>query len=275
MLPTRNPKPKTMPTPHPQPLTSRLLEKAGFKHAFFTRQGGVSIGPFASLNLSTEVGDEPDAVQTNWLRAAEALEVDKDRICVPAQVHGNALIELAQTDRADTIRLRRADAVVSGPLGMLCAIRTADCVPVLLADTRSGRVAAIHGGWKGLELDILGQVVAHFLRNGSSASDLVAAIGPHISRHAFEIGPEVAERLRRCANDPAVVQLHPETGRLTGDLSLLARLQLEASGLSSPLQIDELNRCTHGEPATFFSYRRDGAASGRMVSAISPRQAKS
>src|SRR6187551_1014553 len=127
-------------------LTSPILGRAGFRHAFFTRRGNVSNGPFTSLNFSVAVGDEPANVSENLRRASLALGVAPGRLYFASQVHGSAA-ELAEPHVAfDDFVRREADIVVSRSPELACGVRTADCVPVLLANPRTGAVAAAHAG---------------------------------------------------------------------------------------------------------------------------------
>jgi YfiH family protein len=250
-------------------LQSGLLARAGFVHAFFTRQGGISEGPFASLNLSTEVGDRPEHVQVNLGRAAAMLNVPGHRICVPRQVHGREVeVWDAGTDATMAMTLA-ADACISSEPELACAVRTADCVPILLADPLCGRVAAVHAGWRGVVLGVVSAAVAKMAALGSDPARLVAAIGPHISAAAFEVGDDVAEQLESAsvARD-AIVRSAGQKPH--ADLAAIVRSQLALAGCAFD-QIERVPGCTHTERERFFSYRRDGARSGRSVSAIVPR----
>src|SRR5262245_3660303 len=132
-------------------LESALLRAAGFRHAFFTRRGGVSSGPYASLNFAVSVGDEPARVAENYALAGTVLGVPEDRIAVRSQVHGRAVVVLGAAElelgplRPRTLALE-GDALVSATAGLACAVRTADCVPILVGDRHTGAVSAIHAG---------------------------------------------------------------------------------------------------------------------------------
>jgi len=252
-------------------LTSPVLGRAGFRHAFFTRSGGVSSGPFASLNFSVAVGDDPVNVTENLRRASLALGVAPGRLYFASQVHGSAA-ELAEphVDIADFVR-READIVVGRSPELACGVRTADCVPILLADPRTGAVAAAHAGWRGVAHGTVTAAVTALLGPTSNdASELLAAIGPHISLAAFEVSDDVAAELLRASPNPNVVErsrLRPHV-----DLRSIVRAQLETLGLSSAA-IDDVPGCTLSDAENFFSFRRDGKKSGRHLSAISPRAA--
>lgn len=249
-------------------LTSPLFARAGFCHAFFTRRGGVSEGPYASLNFSVNVGDEPERVQKNVELAADALRVSSEKIFFLSQVHGADVVELAGDESRDAVLHRTGDAIWGRASDMACCVRTADCVPVLIADRASGSVAAVHAGWRGTVAGVV-KATVDVLRANSAGSNLIAAIGPHISLDAFEVSADVAETLERSSPAPGVVRQRPGE-KPHVDLRKLVRAQLVALGLGSDA-IDDVSGCTVLEPERFFSFRRDGRESGRLLSAIVPR----
>ena len=251
-------------------LQSDLFRGAGFSHAFFTRCGGVSAGPFESLNFSISVGDSPRNVEENLERAARALGVERDRLYFASQVHGTTVHELAGNETPAEVLQVRADAMVSAAGGVACAVRTADCLPVLFADPESGMVAAAHAGWRGLVRGVLGATVSALVLRGSRVGQLLIAIGPHISAEAFEVSPEVAGELQAASPDADIVR-HDLGPRPHCDLRALARAQLCKLGVPSE-QVDDVLGCTFCDAAQFFSYRRDGKTSGRHLSAIVPQR---
>jgi YfiH family protein len=252
----------------PRFLTSPLLEKAGFRHAFFTRVGGVSEGPYASLSFSAAAGDSQKNVDANLERAAAALGVDASRLYFASQVHGCAGVwVMGNEDRKDVLRVE-ADAVAGeNPRAAVC-VRIADCVPILVGDRERGAAVAIHAGWKGLVAGVVEQGIAVLRRAGSAPKDLVCAIGPHITLPAFEVSDDVAQALRAASSDKDVVELSygpkPHV-----DLARITRAQLIAAGVPGEA-VDLVPGCTLREPDRFFSFRRDGAKSGRHLAAIVP-----
>lgn len=217
-----------------------------------TRRGGVSTAPYAACNLGDHVGDLPERVTSN--RAALAA-------CLPAmplwleQVHGVTVLDL---DRE--IVARQADASVTRTPGHVCAVMTADCLPVLFCDRRGGVVAAAHAGWRGLLAGVLEATVAAMAVPGT---EILAWLGPAIGPAAFEVGDEV--RAAFVAHDAlASAAFVPHGERWLADLYLLARQRLAAFGVVAVFGGD---RCTLSEPDTFFSYRRDGVT-GRMASCV-------
>lgn len=248
-------------------LVSALLTGAGFRHAFFTREGGVSRPPFDTLSFAPSVGDDPEAVRENFARAARLLGVEAAKIFVLSQVHGVAARVIGEGDDRDAVVRERGDIVLSLARGIACGVRSADCVPVLVGDRRSGAVVAIHSGWRGTVQDAAAAGIAALRGMIGDDGDLVAAVGPHIARCCFEVGDDVAAELAGCSSlgDRAVIREPGPRPRV--DLRAIVRAQLEAVGVAASA-IDDVPGCTVCERARFHSHRRDGARSGRMLSAI-------
>ncbi|MBX3182767.1 MAG: peptidoglycan editing factor PgeF [Polyangiaceae bacterium] len=248
--------------------TSPLLTAAGFRHAFFARRGGVSTGKYASLNFSSATGDSQENVLENLSRAARALGVASERVYFLTQVHGVEVHEVTRASDRERVLHREGDALVSLDPEVACGVRTADCVPVLVADRVSGGVAAIHAGWRGVAAGAVASGVAALRRLAGAEGELIAAIGPHISARAFEVSPEIAEELSRAA--PGVDVVTRAEARPHVDLRRIVRHQLRQLGLAEGA-IDDVPGCTVLEPGDWFSFRRDGAESGRHLSAIVAR----
>lgn len=222
------------------------------KSCVTTRAGGVSLAPFDSFNLGDHVDDAPEAVAANRLRLTSALDV---RPAWLRQVHGVVVAD------ADPSQVLEADASFTQTPGVACTIMTADCLPALFCDRAGTRVAAAHGGWRGLAAGILEATVE---RMGVPASEILVWLGPAIGPKAFEVGPEVRE---------AFMGSHPETvdafipsrnpGKFMADIYALARLRLAASGVTAVYGggFDTVN-----DPR-FYSYRRS-ARTGRFASLI-------
>lgn len=249
----------------PTSLASGLLTGAGFAHAFFTRVGGVSRPPWDTLNFAVATGDDPAAVRENFDRAARILGVPAARLYVVSQVHGTAARVLTGAEEREAMLRAVADIVLTRAPGVGCGVRTADCVPILIADRASGAVAAIHSGWKGTVANAAPAGVRALRDLVGSRGDLVAAVGPHIEACCFEVGADVAAQLAGCSSlgDAAVIAgPKPHV-----DLRRLVRAQLEAEGIA-PGSIDDVRGCTVHEKERFHSYRRDGKIGGRLLSAI-------
>lgn len=216
-------------------LESRALKDAGFRHAFSTRAAG-------------------DAAERD--RAA-LLHVGATRLSQATQVHGDVVVDAGLP--ADT----KADALVATVAGDAVGIRVADCVPILLA-ARSGHVAAVHAGWRGVVNGIIGKAIARLedANHGASASSYIASVGPHIGPCCFEVGPEVVPQLGEAFVD-----------RRVGDKAFMnlrraVHAQLKAASVTV---IDDVGECTKCHPTEYHSFRRDADQSGRMIAVIAAK----
>jgi polyphenol oxidase len=234
------------------------------------RQGGVSTGPYASLNLGTHVGDDSHAVRTNRRRFRQACGLPAEPLWLN-QVHGTRVATATTSTKAvsgtntkvvpGTGKYDEADARVERRPGVVCAVLTADCLPVVLASATGDEIAVAHAGWRGLCEGILEATVA---ASSTPPDQLQAWLGPAISQSAFEVGGEVRDSFLRSDEAAARHFRENERGRWQADLYGLARLRLEKCGIAG---IFGGNHCTFGEPAEFFSYRRDGPC-GRMATFV-------
>lgn len=243
--------------------TSVLLNEAGVPHAFFSRKGGCSGGNFASLNFSALTGDTEENVKKNCAIAAGCLDLPVERLYYLKQVHGTATVEVKGSEDPSTIHQLEGDIVLASGPQVGAAIRTADCVPVLLACPTTGFVAACHAGWQGCEKNAAGAAV-HALK-ARGAGRLLAAIGPHISQAAFEVSDDVAQRLLNASPDKEIVDRSYKKPHV--NLRKMVRAQLRAAGLDDA-DIDDVAGCTVLDEDDYYSFRRDGEASGRMLSVV-------
>jgi polyphenol oxidase len=256
---------------NPQFDTSRLLEQAGFTHAFFTRVGGVSKFPLDSLNLAARsTGDDPVAVEENFRRCARTLGVGLEKLYILSQVHGTRAVLLSGAENRDDVSLQEGDITASTVSGVACGVRSADCVCVLLGDRKTGAVTAVHSGWVGTVANAVGAGV-DVLRSLASSADIVAAIGPHIEQCCFEVGDDVAERLAKCSS-LGTAAVDRSRAKPHVNLRRLIRAQLVAAGVDDGC-IDDVFGCTVCRADRYFSYRRDAQRSGRMLAAIVARAA--
>jgi YfiH family protein len=218
-----------------------------------TRAGGVSQAPWGSLNLGDHVGDDPAHVAANRARLRRQLPAEPGWL---RQVHSARVVELGREPN------READAALTRQPAQVCAILTADCLPVLLCDRAGSVVAAAHAGWRGLANGVLEATVAAMnVPPGEVLAWMGAAIGPH----AFEVGDEVREAFiaQHAAASGAFVS-QPASGKWLADIYRLARIRLGHAGVKA---VYGGGRCTFTEANSFYSYRRDGIT-GRMASLI-------
>lgn len=253
-------------------LVSETLRKAHFAHGFSTRAGGVSEPPFDSLDFATL--RDPVALRENQRRLAAAVGFDPARLFQVHQVHGPALV-VAAGDPAEVLQ-QQADALVAEPgSGHAVAIRIADCVPVLLADPTTGRVAAVHAGWRGVVADVVGTAVRHLGASGAAGSELLAAVGPCIGSCCFEVSADVGETIARATTPSAIARRDEARGKVFVDLRAAVRSQLQNLGLAAAAIEDVPDPtsagCTRCDAKRFYSYRRDGDASGRLIAVIASR----
>lgn len=220
-----------------------------------TRQGGFSHPPYDSLNLGDHVGDSGEQVTTNRRCLRETLNLPAEPVWLE-QVHGARVVAAEQVTG-----MVQADASYTRQPGCICAVLTADCLPVLLCDQAGAQVAIVHGGWRGLTGGVLGSTLA---RMDGDSSNLLAWLGPAIGPSAFEVGDEVRQQFLDLDSGNAACFRASPAGRWLANIYGLARRQLHDLGVAA---VYGGGWCTFSEPEHFFSYRRDGRT-GRMASLI-------
>jgi len=238
--------------------------------AFTLRDGGVSTGPYQSLNLGAHVGDADAAVAENRRRAGAYLGLPAEPAWIE-QVHGVSVLDpdatsdatapSAARDSPAALPLARcapcADAVIARRAGRVCVVQVADCLPVLFAARDAGAVAAAHAGWRGLAAGVLEATVAQL---GIRPGQLIAWLGPAIGPRHFEVGEEVRDVFLAHDSAAAAAFAANARGRWQCDLGRLARQRLTAAGVGA---VYGGGWCTFSDPVRFFSHRRDGRC-GRM-----------
>ncbi len=241
-----------------------VLAGAPVKHAFTTRQGGVSLAPFATLNLGRGVGDDPAHVAANRRRALEAIGRDPAGHIEASQIHGRAVAVVGRAERG--AKVDGADALLTADPGVTLAIHTADCVPVLLWDANRGVVGAVHAGWRGTAAGVSAVAIEAMVRTfGTDPADVHAALGPAIGPDHYEVDAPVAEALSRWPWAASV--LRPgRSGHWWLNLAAANRLVLMGAGVPAD-QIWSSGLCTACAADLFFSYRREGVT-GRMGTLI-------
>lgn len=238
---------------------------APLRHGFFTRRGGASSGVFAGLNCGPGSSDQSEIVRINRGRVADALNVPPDHLLTVHQVHSADVAHVT----GPLTEKPRADAMVTATPGLALAVLTADCQPVLFADTKAGVVGAAHAGWRGALDGVLEATLDAMETLGAARGDITAVIGPTISQSAYEVGPEFLDDF--IADDPANSRFfgNGDGDRYLFDLPAFGLHRLRQAGVG---HAEWTRHCTYSDPARFFSYRRATHAGeadyGRMISTI-------
>lgn len=233
-------------------LTLDVLGDAGIRHAFFTREGGVSAGLFASLNCGFGSGDAPDNVTRNRAIAMDRLGLAEDRLVTCYQIHSATVLTVETPWRREDSP--RADGMVTAVPGLALGVLAADCAPILFADPDAGIVGAAHGGWRGALDGVAEATVAAMVALGARPEHIRAAIGPCIGQQSYEVGPEFPPRFT--ALDPANGKFFAPAareGHFRFDLGGYLEHRLGRLGLAA---IERAPHDTVADPARFFSYRR-------------------
>ena len=249
-------------------ITAETLALPGIRHGFFTRQGGVSSGVYASLNGGLGSQDSAENVAENRARMAAALEVEPDRLLTAFQVHSPdvAIVETPWPTQARP----RADALVTRMPGLAIGVTTADCGPILLADREARVIGAAHAGWRGALAGVAEATVAAMERLGAERLRIRAVLGPMIRQANYEVGPDLLSRFTDddSANDrffrPAA-----RDGYALFDLAGYISARLARADVR---QFEDLGQCTYADPGRFFSFRRTTHRAepdyGRHINAI-------
>lgn len=238
---------------------------APIAHGFFTRRGGVSSGIFSGLNCGPGSSDQTQAVRMNRARVADALDLEETALVSLHQVHSPDVVTLTTTDTDRP----RADAMVTATPGIALGILTADCQPVLFADSNAGVVGAAHAGWKGALGGVLEATLEAMESLGAKRRDIAAVIGPCISQRAYEVGPEFLDAFLDEDPENARFFANGEVDRYLFDLPSygLSRLRQASVGAA-----EWTRHCTYSDAERFYSYRRATHAAeadyGRLISVI-------
>lgn len=237
-------------------------------HGFFTREGGVSSGPYASLNCSLSSGDAREAVLENRARAARTIGASNHRLVGLMQVHGADVVEV--TTPWEPGAGKRADAMVTARPDIALGIVTADCAPVLFADTQARVVGAAHAGWRGAVAGVLEATIAAMTKLGARPATTAAAIGPCIRQQSYEVGADLRDAV--LAHDAASDRFFAPGRRDAHwqfDLAGYCAARLAAAGIA---RLDVIDADTAADEARFFSYRRNtlggGGPIGHQISII-------
>ncbi len=255
-------------------LTSPLLDGAGVKHLFSTRIGGVSRGPFAGWNFAVGAAEERDSednVRENYARAARIFGLSVSDVCRTYQSHTSRVDWVGEPERGVGVTKPKfpygVDGLVTDTPNLLLSVRSADCVPILLYDPAGRRCGAVHAGWRGTAGGISANAVALLCRDGTSPSDLLAAVGPCIGSCCYEVGEDVRNAF--LARDTALDGCFSPCGegKYRLDLTEANRLLLLDAGLREDC-VSCARLCTKCDPVRFFSHRRSGPVRGTMSAFI-------
>jgi YfiH family protein len=240
----------------------------GIRHGFFTREGGVSGGLYASLNGGVGSNDSPTYVAENRARMAAAVGVEPSRFMTAYQIHSPQVV-VAETPWTSDTR-PRADAIVTRMHGLAVGVTTADCGPVLLADPKARVIGAAHAGWRGALTGVVEAAVDVMAALGAERGQIRAVLGPMIRQPNYEVGPDLIGRF--AAADPASNRFFvaaSRDGHALFDLAGYVGARLARAGVR---HVEDLGLCTYADPARFFSFRRTThraeADYGRHVNAI-------
>ena len=227
-------------------ITSPTLEKLShIKHGFFTREGGTSEGDFKSLNVTYNRGDDSENVAENRRRVCEALKNDPQRLVTINQIHSSKVLTVTEPFKNPS---PEGDALVTNVKGVTLGISTADCVPILLADSKKSVIAAVHSGWKGALGDIIDNTLIAMQELGANLKDIHAAIGPCIWQESYEVSPEFQQLIPEDFLMPSSRPAH-----YLFDLPGYVTYRLKKGGVSV-ISSSPFN--TYAHPEKFFSYRR-------------------
>jgi polyphenol oxidase len=244
------------------------LALPGIRHAFFTREGGVSRGHYASLNGGIGSADSAADVAENRARMAAALTVQPQSLLTAYQIH-SANVVVAEAPWTHEAR-PRADGIVTRTPALAIGVSTADCGPVLFAEPQAQVIGAAHAGWRGALGGIVEATIAAMESLGATRDRIHAALGPMIRQPNYEVGPDLIDRF--AAEDPESKPFFapaPRAGHALFDLAGYVASRLRRAGIS---HIEDIGRCTYAEESLFFSYRRGTHRAegdyGRHVNAI-------
>jgi len=238
-------------------IESELFKKHGIRGIFTLRHGGISPAPFDSQNFGTDLGDPDTNIEKNLRKLLQSSNLPG----LPhqaIQTHQNASL---WCNGPGHMHCTEADILLSDQNNTPLAIRTADCLPILLADPATGITAAVHAGWRGTASTVVQDAIQTMLKRGANSEHLLASLGPCIGPCCFKIGGDAATALRNSAIGAAIFVED------RADLRQINRLQLLESGLNEN-NIECINACTACDKARFFSYRRDAGITGRHIAVV-------
>lgn len=244
--------------------SDRFTQTGIVRHGFFGREGGVSRGDFAELNVSLAVGDDPDSVMENRARVADAM--GGGPLVILKQVHSNRVVTVEAGALPDTTV--EADALVTRRADLLLGILTADCAPLLFVDPHAGVIGAAHAGWKGALTGILANTIAAMEALGAQRRRILLDIGPTISGVHYEVGPDFRRSALAINPIADAAFFSPQGGREHFDLPGFLATDAARAGVPA---VGSQGLCTYADPQRFFSHRHtthQGTRAGRQVAVI-------
>jgi len=231
------------------------------RHAIFTRQGGYSQGPFASLNLGLSVGDDPETVNKNYEQVCGALDISPDQTVSCHLIHSADVLTVHPANRRRV--MGQADGLITATPGIYLSMRFGDCTPLIFFDPVRGAVGLTHAGWRGTMQNAAGATVGAMAQQfGCRASDIIAVIGPAIGPCCYEVGPEVVDAAAVLSDSGSLfVRRNGRADRVHFNMWEANRRQLAAAGVE---QIIQSELCTACRTDQFFSHRAEQGRTGRF-----------
>jgi YfiH family protein len=247
-----------------------------FVHAFCTRRGGVSEGHFADLNFSVLEGDRDDKITQNWEIIASAFNLRVEQFFTVHQVHGDRILTVDHSNiNILDHRSRQCDAIITDRCGLAIGIKTADCVPVFMADREKRIIGVVHAGWRGTALGIAAKAVTAFVGTFSSRpADMIAVIGPAIGPCCYEVDETVFKAETGDGNWETAFNPCKEKGKWMLDLPSANRRQLIRAGVP-PESVFSADVCTCCRKDLFFSHRGEDGKTGRQINFMMLKENKS
>lgn len=237
------------------------LARRGVRHGVFTRLGGRSQPPNATLNVGHTVGDDDAAVDANHQLVYQALGLEEKKVVTAHQVHGNRVARVNEGDGGRVVPA--TDGLISQAPGMTLMMRFADCMPVLLHDERTGAIGLAHAGWRGTMADVAGETVRAMAESfGTIPGDLSACLGPAIGGCCYQVGQEVTERAHATFPASLVLLQRQDDGSYHFDLAGANIWQLRQAGVS---RIETAELCTACHVNEFYSHRAEKGRTGRFA----------
>jgi len=241
-------------------------------HFSTTIEGGVSEGNYATFNLGMFSGDDIEKISENRKRLISEIGIEEEKLIIPYQIHSDNILSidtafLSKSDLEQTALLNGVDAVITDQKDVCIGISTADCVPILLYDHVLNVFAAVHAGWRGTVAKLVEKTIFEMnMKYGCNSANLIACIGPAISMEYFEVGEEVIYDFMKAGFIiDSIAFRHPDTGKTYIDLWFANELLLSQAGILNK-HLETTNLCTYSNADLFFSARRQGIKSGRMIS---------